>query len=425
MEFGKTLAVLLALWGALAAIGYFGGAFPMETGVSSTRRDDDAGVAADAGVAGDAPAEGELPDAWVEPEDAGRVAALDVFGVCAAPDEVRWTLGDLFGDSAHELVVGCAGDVQLLAMSPQHPPTRVARFVPSEAASLRDAAIGDMDGDDRQDLALAMDSGLFLVSRDASGGFASARVLAPGRHGVLALGELDAAEGLDLAVIHGADPRAEIWLFHGGPTPLRGGTAPAPVETAALAVLDLDLDGHLDVLAVGPHQILLAFGDSRAGIARTRSMTPGGRSAVVLADANGRPFVVVERDGGACALQPTPGMDEAGECAPLPSLHPDARLLRASGEGLVGVRHPDVVGWTAAGTGTLATLSTTRFGLHRVLRGDGELVMLGSRVDASGARAIELARAPLYAALRDDEEPAEIEDAPLVLEVALPDPNAP
>jgi hypothetical protein len=145
----------------------------------------------------------------------------------------------------------------------------------------------------------------------------------------------------------------------------------------------------------------------------------------VLADANGRPFVVVERDGGACALQPTPGMDEAGECAPLPSLHPDARLLRASGEGLVGVRHPDVVGWTAAGTGTLATLSTTRFGLHRVFRRDGELVMLGSRVDASGARAIELARAPLYAALRDDEEPAEIEDAPLVLEVALPDPNAP
>jgi hypothetical protein len=425
-ELGKTLAVLLALWLILGAIGYFAGAF-LTPGAPS--EDTDAGLVAteDAGALEDAAAEPvEEPDAWVEPDDAGRVEAIEAVRVCAASSEIAWALGDLAGDAGEEAVVGCADRVDVIAVPAVGLPARIARLVPARATTLRAAAIGDLDADQRNDLVLAMELGLFVVPRDASGGLASARALAPGRHGALALGELDAAPGLDVAVVHGADPRAELWLFRGGPTPVRAGTAPAPVDTSALAVLDLDVDGHLDVIAVGAQQILLAFGDSRAGIARTRSLTPGGRGAAVIdVDGDGAAELIVERDGGACVLDPGPSLADTGECSALPSLDPAARAWRVAGESLVAVRHPDLVAWTPAGTSTLATLTTTRFGVHRVTRDAHGLLLLGSSLDAGGVREIELARAPLEVALGDDDAREDLADAPLVLALTLPDPDAP
>ena len=425
-ELGKTSAVLLVLWAILGVIGYFGGAFPNEAAGGSAQVDDagpspleDAWAGEDAFMAGE-------PDAWVEPEDAGTLEALRSFRACTAPSEIHWALGDLAGDAEDELVLGCADRVEVVALPVAGVPARIARLVPSRAATLRGAAIGDVDADQRNDLVLAMELGLFVVPRDATGGLGAARALAPGRHGAVALGDLDATAGLDVAVVHGNDPRAELWLFHGGPTPLRGGTAPAPVEVAALAVIDLDVDGHLDVVAVGAQQVLLAFGDSRAGIARTRSLTPGGAGAVVLdVDGDGAAEVVIERDGGACVLDPAPALAETADCGALPSLDPAARSLQAANEGLIAVRHPDVISWTPSGTTTSATLGTTRFGLHRVARDAHGLVLLGSSVDDTGARQIQLARAPLGVALRDDEGRTDVVDAPLVLEVVLPDPDAP
>jgi hypothetical protein len=425
-ELGKTAGVLLALWVILAAVGYFGGAFPLAA-TPDVDPETDAGAARfeDVGAGEDAAPEAE-PDAWIAEDDAGRVEALDEIGVCAAPSEIAWALGDLAGDAAEEVVIGCADRVDVVAMPDAGVPARIARLVPARATSLRAAAIGDVDADERNDLVLAMELGLFWVPRESSGGLGAARALAPGRHGALALGELDAAPGLDVAVVHGADPRAELWLFHGGPTPLRGGTAPAPVETSALLVVDLDVDGHLDVIAVGAQQVLLAFGDSRAGIARTRSLTPGGGGAVLFdVDGDGAAEVVIERENGACVLDPSPALAEAGECTALPSLDPTARSWRVASDGLVAIRHPDLVAWTAAGTTTLATLTTSRFGVHRVARDGRGLVLLGSFVDDAGARQIELACGRLDVALTDDEGRIDLADAPLVLELALPDPDAP
>ena len=113
---------------------------------------------------------------------------------------------------------------------------------------------------------------------------------------------------------------------------------------------------------------------------------------------------------------------ETADCGALPSLDPAARSLQAANEGLIAVRHPDVISWTPSGTTTSATLGTTRFGLHRVARDAHGLVLLGSSVDDTGARQIQLARAPLGVALRDDEGRTDVVDAPLVLEVVLPDP---
>jgi hypothetical protein len=425
-ELGKTLAVLLALWGILGAIGYFAGAFPS---VDPRTDDLDAGLAAseDAGVAEDAAQDPGEPDAWIEAEDdTGRVEALESARVCAAPSDIAWALGDLAGDAGEEIVIGCSDRVDIVALPEVGMPARIARIVPTRATMLQSAAIGDVDADQRNDLVLAMEVGLFVVPRDGSGGLAAARALAPARHGALALGELDATAGLDIAVVHGADPRAELWLFHGGPTPVRAGTAPAPLETVALAVVDLDIDGHLDVVAVGAQQILLAFGDSRAGIARTRSLTPGGRGASVLdTDGDGVAEVLVERDGAACVLDPAPALADVGDCTPLPSLDATARSWRVVADGLVAIRHPDLVAWTPAGTSTLATLATTRFGVHRVTRDARGLVLLGSSVDEAGLREIELARAPLDVALGDANGRTDVVDAPLVLALTLPDPDAP
>jgi hypothetical protein len=124
-------------------------------------------------------------------------------------------------------------------------------------------------------------------------------------------------------------------------------------------------------------------------------------------------------------LDPGPSLADTGECSALPSLDPAARAWRVAGESLVAVRHPDLVAWTPAGTSTLATLTTTRFGVHRVTRDAHGLLLLGSSLDAGGVREIELARAPLEVALGDDDAREDLADAPLVLALTLPDPDAP
>ncbi len=440
-ELGKTLGVLAALWLILGVIGWAAGAFPLDASVPDDESVD-AATAEDAGVEAASDAFVELAaadDAWVDEPDAGRTETLSIARVCPSPTTPVWALGDLVGDARDEIVVGCEGGIDVIAWPTGGAPTRIAHVTPSRSATLLDAAIGDVDGDDRNDLVLSLDVGLVVVPRDASGGFGAPRTLAPSRNGALALGALDATPGLDVAVVHGGDPRAEIWTYRGGPTPQRMDTAPAPVETSALAILDLDVDGHLDVVAVGAQQILLAFGDSRASITRTRSLTPGGRGVITLdVDADGALEVVVEREGGACVIDPSPAVADTGDCAPLGDdahrLDASARSLRASAEGLVAVRHPDVIAWTpASGTSTLATLATTQFGVHRVSREGTSLLLLGSSErpidpsspEAPAARMLELARATEGSLLTEGEERTDVVDAPLVLQITLPDPDAP
>lgn len=420
-ELSKTLGVLVALWAVLAAVGVVTGAFPTDA-APRTGAEDDAATATDGGVLApeDAATEIAEDDAWTPEDDAGRLSQLALFAVCAAGDDVVWTLGDLAGDAVDELVVGCADHVEVLAWAGDRP-SRIARFVPSLPARARGLAVGDVDADGRADLVLASDQGLFLVLRDEHGGFGTARVLAPSTNGAVALGELDASPGLDLAVVHGQDPRAELWIYHGGPTPQRASSTPAPLRSNALAVLDLDVDGHLDVVAAGAEQVLLAFGDSRAGVARTRSLTPGARGLALLRGQS----LILERDDAPGVLAPSPALAEAAEHAPAPGLDPAVRALAATSDGLLGARHPDLVRWDGEALHVIATLATTRFGVHRLAQDARGLVLLGSMEDAPGTRTIVIARAPTDARLGDDEGRTDVVDAPLVLEVSLPDPDAP
>lgn len=444
-ELSKTLGVLVGLWLVLLAVGYVGGVLPPSDAAPTTTElpdDADAAVAqatpqievtAEPEDAGVEPAEPD--DAWLpEATDAGHVEEIAVEGLCAAGSSVLWALGDLVGDARDEIVVGCADHIVVVAQGPRGF-SRVARVTPSQAASLRGAAVGDVDGDGDADLVVSLDRGLFLIPREASGALGPARVLAPAQNGAVALGALDATPGLDLAVVHGADPRAELWLYRGGPSPQRTRTAPAPVETSSLVVLDADVDGHLDVVAVGTQQVLIAFGDSRAGVVRTRSFTPGGRAALLAdVDGDGEPEVLIERDAGPCVLDPSPTIADGAECAPLTSLEASVRALHRGSEGVVGLRRldaaatPDVVRWSSTPEPqilTLGTLQTSRFGVHRVAELDEGLLLLGSSVDLAGARTIELARAPLWTTVHDAERRTDIVDAPLMLSITLPDSDTP
>lgn len=424
-EMGKTLGVLVGLWAILGLIGWAAGAFPVGTGTTADR--DDAGLeVADAGASGDAGHE-EPADAWTEEPDAPSgplVEALPVVAACEAPAEVVWALGELVGGGDDEIVLACASAIEVLAWAPGGAaPVRVARATLRTGTQVRDIAIGDVDGDGRPDLVVSLDDGLYLIPRDASGGFAPARTLAPGRNGALVLAPLDADPGLDLAVVHGADPRPELWLYRGGSAPVRSATVPAPVSTSALASLDLDVDGHLDVIAIGSQQILIAFGDSRASVARSRSLTPGGRGGAVLAAVEPA-ALVIDSDAAPCLLAPAPEMGDSSACTSVSTLEPSVRQLRAGETALLGVRHPDVVAWTPAGTTVVASLATTSFGAHRVgLVGDA-LVILGSAARAEGGRELQLVRAPRGTTFREGER-VEVIDAPLVLTIALPDPDAP
>jgi hypothetical protein len=432
-ELAKTAGVLLVLWAVLALAGWVGGAIPELSSGATVEVDaaTDAGAepSGDAGVA-DAPASTEDAAADPVPVAEAPSAGPPARTLCRAPAEVVWARADLAGDARPELLVGCEESIELLGTTGASL-ARIARIRPVRPTPLRAAAMGDVDGDERADVVLALEEGLFWVPRDAAGGLASPRVLAPSRNGAVALAEIDAAAGAEIVVVHGSDPRPELWVYRGGPSPVRVTSVPAPLAASSVAVADLDVDGHLDVVVVGAQQILLAFGDSRGGLPRTRSLAPGGRRAL-LADVagDGAIEVVIERDEGSCAIAPAPSIADEGGCALLAGLE-GARDLHASPEGLLAWRQPDLVRRTPDGASSpLATLATTTFGVHRFAFDPGpergHAWLLGS-TERDGARWLELIDVRLAEAptIVTDGPREDVPDGPLPLELVLPDPDAP
>lgn len=431
VEFLKTVGVLVALWGLLASIAWFGGALPSTQfpSVLDAAAPQDTFEGADASAIADAAADDDAPDAATPPEqppdapERSIVEAVEIASLCAAPAEVVWAVGDLVPSPGEELVVACQAVAEVVAWpADASAPMRIARLRFLPGTRIRGLAVGDVDADGRADVVVATGEALQWVAREPTGGFSSGRTLGRGSFGPVVLADFDAAPGKDIAVVRGEGPRPELWVMRGGPTPVRSAVVPAPLEARALVASDVDTDGHADVIVAGQRQILLAFGDSTGSLPRARSLARGARDAARLGETSA--VVLTTGDDAGCLIEPSPALASDGSCRDLPELT-NVRDLLSDREGAVGVRSPAVVALGTDGAlAPLATLATTRFGAHRATRLDAHVLVLGSFAREDGSRQLALARAPIGATFEEGAL-VEVRDAPLVLEVALPDPEAP
>lgn len=303
----RALAILVGIWLLLLGIGWVAGAIPP---AGAGERDD--GDVADAGPASADAGPGAAPDAGVdggdpEPETAGPFTRF-----VACPAEVTaptLSVVQALGDDRPELAVGCGGTFVLLATEVRDGaivPIRVAELVAAapedgHLAHAAGAGSGDVDGDSLPDLVLGVRHAtsedapagglLWLVTRTSAGALDAGRVLGrPAAVGV-ALGDLDARPGLDPVAMDRAN------VFHRRPSQLvvvagddgRVTTRPVGVGGAAVAIVDIDLDEHDDVVGVSTDEARLdiLFGDGQGRFARDRQLPVAAGTSLVVADLNG------------------------------------------------------------------------------------------------------------------------------------------
>lgn len=419
----KTIAVIATLWGAVGLAAYFGGAIPTwpeQTPAAIEEDAVDAGFESDAVVTGDDAGVQDAAPVEVEEE----TLALHRQVLCAAPLNVVWAVAPLAPEGPDVFAIACTDGVQIVGRLGESF-VRIATFQAASGATVNDVALGDVDGDGASDLVIAMSEGLYFVPRREDGSFDAPRVLAPLRAGALALAALDANPGLEIAAVHGLDTRPEVWIFRGGLSPLRVGSFAAPLAPTSIATTDLDADGHLDLVVTGATQTTLAFGDSRGGMPRTRSLGTGGTRASGTADGS----ILIERDGAAsCVLRSTSSMGEAGDCEPDESIADALRDLTQRGEASYAWDQPALVHRAVAGPWSEhVRLATQSFGVHRFwMASEEEFTLLGSSLDDAGQRQLELALVhPTEVRLLSDGDALPIHEAPLVTHSLLPDPNTP
>lgn len=476
------LGVLAAIWGVLIGIGFaFGALKPLDSGDAAAERESatvsDGGANAagnpgahDGGTASGVTGATLARDASVEPDgDAGNLgeaaraengAASPVARTIVCDANTRrpgLALVQLTGDARPELAVLCGRSVQLLALEPRDAsgtltPVRVATFElttdsgePDTELDARAVAAGDVDGDAAPDLVLgfadptehARGGAFFLVSRDATGGFARPRSLGPIVALAAAIRALDERPGAEILALHRAQAASrrasEVWVFGGGAAPSRVALQRVGIGAEAFAIADLDRDGHDDVLVTtsdGPRVDVL-FGDGATAFPRSRELAVRGAREAVAGDLDGDGAVDVVLGGEATLLVRAVEGAEAIEARPIEAAH-GLRLLAAGDVGadgareLVGYLHPELVAFSG-----LPSATPTRRTL-RILHADDPMpvALAVGDLDADGhAELVTLARvsedAPFelvivpVGATPFARQAEPLRDAPLTLHVVL------
>ncbi len=123
-------------------------------------------------------------------------------------------------------------------------------------------ALGDLDGDDDLDMAIAVrqddeatPNGVQIMFNSGNGTFVfGANIFAGDYPAFVVIGDLDDDEDLDLAVTSWTEEIVSVFLNNGGGRFANGVTYPAGIGPVGLAVGDLDDDGDLDLAAanLGP-----------------------------------------------------------------------------------------------------------------------------------------------------------------------------
>ncbi len=123
-------------------------------------------------------------------------------------------------------------------------------------------ALGDLDGDDDLDMAIAVreddeatPNGVQIMFNNGNGIFVfGANIFAGDFPAFVVIGDLDGDDDLDLAVTSYTEEIVSVFLNNGGGSFANGVTYPAGIGPVGLAVGDLDGDGDLDLAAanLGP-----------------------------------------------------------------------------------------------------------------------------------------------------------------------------
>ncbi|HEV8630822.1 MAG TPA: VCBS repeat-containing protein [Thermoanaerobaculia bacterium] len=219
-------------------------------------------------------------------------------------------VGDLDGDGDADIVVADqnarAAGVLLadgkgrLAPAPASPVVLGAAPYPP--------ALGDIDRDGRLDLVVPLIGGqaVAVLLGDGAGGFRPApgspvRTVWPRPYAVM-LGDLDRDGTLDVVAAHDDTDEISVLLGDG-----HGGLRAAPGSPVALgwriwrgALVDLDGDGALDLVAPGSGSLVIARGDGHGRLALLRREPVGGWTAIAAdLDGDGRPDVVAPEPNAA------------------------------------------------------------------------------------------------------------------------------
>jgi hypothetical protein len=283
---------------------------------------------------------------------------------------------------------------------------------------------------------------VLLMTREGSGAFRSATRFMAGSPLAVATAAIDAVAGADFVVLHAVNeslkkPR-EAWWFLGGPTPRRTATATLGAGTDQLLLIDLDLDQHMDLVALSPTDALMhvAFGKGDGGVAETVEVKPAACDELLVADLSGD-----ARGDVLCVGASSMVLEAAPNRTPTPrvvslagerprSLH--TADLNADGKlDLVGYAHPQVVRLEQTTDGNfeprmVAELRGTTFSPLAVMVVDIDrddmldAVMLGnSPSDESAVDLVIVRDIHKSAQLTVSDETTTLADAPLILTPAL------
>jgi hypothetical protein len=269
----RVLLVMLALWGALLTAGLWSGKLPAEWLPGAARPQAPPAPAPCACEPAAAKPQTAVPAAAQPTAAAPRAIEVPLYPICPREEGApALSAVHLARDQPPLWALHCGSSVQLLSLErdgQQLAPRRIASLrapSDSQAESPRALAVraGDIDGDGLADLVapvLFVDrtgapsgGALHLLRQRAEGGFAVSTRLLDCAPGAVVSATLDTERGQDLALLELRDGRTaranELWLVHGGPSPLRFAQLPAGVGASALGVADLDRDG-IDDVAVG------------------------------------------------------------------------------------------------------------------------------------------------------------------------------
>ena len=475
LSFAKTTLVLVGLWGALALVAFMSGVRPRSSSAASPASPDgglaDAAAGSDGGVLDAGTFELDLGASVAAPPTTATLAsALPRLHVCDEPALApSLSILDVVGDARREIVIGCGASWEIVArpsvgdlpnVATDGDWMRVAHVVAPATRGDRSplasgAAAIDLDGDGDLDTLFPFarvgaggstsGGGVFALTRATSGALEAPRSLAP--IAAVAALSITLPSGAGLVVLDRGSPLtrapSEAWMFTLGGSPSRIAAPHAGTGATGLGVVDVDRDGKLDVLVASSDdsRLDILYGDDASRFTRARTLTVPSATDIAIGDldADGAPDALVvgttlsrllAHAGHDPALVPIEGG---------PADLRDAAILDVDHDGrgdIVGWSHPRLVVLAGRADGTYETRTFVELALGETgprrsaladLDGDGnpEVVLLTVSEDGP-RRMLDLVIVPSSErGLVRIGAARPLPDAPLMLTIALPDPNAP